>query len=296
MGKNNKGMLSDRYFQSVDFNNRTFWMYRDWILSLALSRFEWEGLPPTCDAIYLEKILLFEGKATIARKNGLWFSTQCVDDGIPNIYAYPTRWRSTGVNGWNFKVDNTNGVIVFDNHLRRPMLGDVEMFARRLAAIDRVQDINLHQQFNPYLITVPQERRNAAIQMYKQISSGEPAILGYSSLDDIKIQALDTKVPLIGEQLHTMRMNLWNQVYTYLGIDNLPTKSERMIEEEVASYDEPTELRALDPLSERRIAIRKLEGIDPSLEIFVHWSKDYRSKNWNDLHTIDIREEASDAE
>ena len=292
MGKRQpKGLLSDRYFQSVDFNNRTFYLYRDWILSLALARFEWIGMPETCDPIYLEKILAFYGMATIAKKNGLWFTTQCVETGVQNIYNYPTKWRSTGVNGWNFKCDNSNAVILYDNHLRRHMLGDIELFARRLAAIDRVQDVNLHQQFNPYLITVPQERRNAAIQMYKQIASGEPAILGYSSLDDIKISALDTKVPLIGEQLHTMRMNLWNQVYTYLGIDNLPTKSERMIEEEVASYDEPTELRALDPLSERRCAIAKLKRIDPSLDIDVHWAKDYRSKNWNDLHTIRIEDE-----
>lgn len=282
-----KGWLSDRYFQSVDFNQRTFSLYRAWIISLALSRFKWENLPSTCDATYLERTLLFEGKATIANKGGLWFSTQAVETGRLNIYGYPTKWRSTGINGWSFKVDNSTGVIIYDNHMRRPMLGDIELFARRLAALDRVQDINLHQQFNPYLITVPQERRNAAIQMYKQISSGEPAILGYSSLDDIKVQALDTKVPLIGEQLHTMRLNLWNQVYTYLGIDNLPTKSERMIEEEVTAYDEPTDLRALDPLSERRFAVAKLNALAPDLNVKVHWNNDYESRNWIESHSIE---------
>ena len=286
--KQPKGILSDRYFQSVDFNTRTFYLYRDWIISLALSRFKWEGLPPTCDATYLEKVLLFQGKATICKKSGLWFTTQAVETGIQNIYHYPSKWRSTGLNGWNFKVDNSNGVIVYDNHLRRATLGDIELFARRLAAMDRVQDVNLHQQFNPYLITVPQERRNTAIQMYKQISSGEPAILGFNSLEDVNIKALDTKVPLIGEQLQTMRMNMWNQIYTYLGIDNLPTKSERMIEEEVASYDEPTELRALDALDERRFAISKLKALDPTLNVTVHWNKDYISRNWNELHTIEV--------
>ena len=293
MGKNKqaKGKFGDRYFQSVDFNRRTFYLYRDWIISLALSRFKWEGLPETCDATYLEKVLLFQGKATICKKSGLWFTTQAVETGIQNIYHYPSKWRSTGVNGWNFKVDNSNGVIVYDNHMRRNMLGDIELFARRLAAIDRVQDINLHQQFHPYIITVPQERRTAAIQMYKQISSGEPAILGFNSLDEINIKALDTKVPLIGEQLQTMRLNIWNQVYTYLGINNLPTKSERMIEEEVSAYDEPTDLRALDSLDERRKAIEKLKAIDASLVVSVHWNKDYISRNWNDLHTVKIRED-----
>lgn len=298
--RNRNGFYSDRYWQSADFNRRSFAMYRDWIISLAVNRFKWENLPSTCDERFLEWTLLTEGCATIASKklsdgtpSGIWTSNKAVQQGVPNVYDNPTRWTAYGNNGWRFDADSKNGAFIWENRLRRPILPDLELFARRLAALDRTMDVNLQHQFTPYLITVPQEQRDTAINLYKQIAGGEPAILANDSMSMVNIDVIKTDVPFIGQELQTEKQNMWNEVYTFLGIDNLPTKAERMIQEEVLANDQPSDIRALDGLTARREAVDKLNRRF-GLDIQVHWNQDYISDNWNLTHDIASIQEVSD--
>lgn len=48
--------------------------------------------------------------------------------------------------------------------------------------------------------------------------------------------------------------NTWNAFYQALGIKNLPMKMERQTASEINDYGEPTDLRALSELKERRAA------------------------------------------
>ena len=57
---------NDIYWASAAYNQRLFIMFRQQIIDLALTRFRWVNLPPTCDSRYLEWTLLFQGCATIA--------------------------------------------------------------------------------------------------------------------------------------------------------------------------------------------------------------------------------------
>lgn len=70
------------FWQSAWLNEQSFMFYRLWILTLAMSRYKWIGLPPTCDARFLEKTLALEGVATISTPKGasVWTSTQAVTD------------------------------------------------------------------------------------------------------------------------------------------------------------------------------------------------------------------------
>lgn len=83
-------------------NDQAFLTYRLWILTLAISRFKWTGLPDTCDERYLEQVLATDGVATISTPAGgtVWTSTQAVTNGSPNIYMTPRSWRSFSVNGF----------------------------------------------------------------------------------------------------------------------------------------------------------------------------------------------------
>ena len=60
-------------------------IYEDQLMAIAMSRFEWRGLPDTCDARYLEWCLLAEGCATLAVSNGSLFCLMAVQQGAPNI-------------------------------------------------------------------------------------------------------------------------------------------------------------------------------------------------------------------
>ena len=76
--KRRAGFYGDNYFQSSAWNQRTYAMYRNWIYAIALTRFKWVNLPPTCNERYLEWTLLNQGVATIAfpkKQPGVFYST-----------------------------------------------------------------------------------------------------------------------------------------------------------------------------------------------------------------------------
>lgn len=296
-GKNKRkrvGFYGDNYFQSSAWNTRTFSMYRHWIYALALTRFKWVNLPATCNERYLEWTLLRWGVATIAfpkKQPGVFYSTQAAPMGTPTVYDDYASWESFGNNGWRFKVTPKNGVLLWENMERLPIHSEIELFARRLAAFDRTIDINLKAQHNPIALTAPREMRNDLVQLLKQIDGGEPAIMGTDALRDTidQIKALDMGVPFIGAELQAAQNTYWNQIYTFLGIESLPFKTERMIEDEVSSVAEPSNLRALNPLTARREACDKLNArfgkyLDAPIE--VYWRKDWQGDNYDITHDI----------
>lgn len=269
------------YWQSAWMNDQAFLTYRMWILTLAINRYKWTGLPETCDERYLEQTLALQGVATISTPKGqtIWTSTQAVTNGTPNLYGTPRSWRSFGVDGFGYDVTPANGVLIYNGQLRTPFpTGMVDMFARRLADYDRAADINVQQQKRPWLITAPSEKVNDLVQVYKQTAGGEPAILGLKGLTtEVEVQSFGTQVPLIVNELDDGKRRIWNDVYTALGIDNLTQKAERMIEDEVTAENMPTSLMALDGLNARRDAARILNSRF-GMDVHVTWRYDNETK------------------
>lgn len=250
------------FWQSAWMNDQAFLTYRMWILTLAVNRFKWTGLPETCDPRFLEQTLALEGVATISTPQGssVWTSTQAVTSGPQGLYGTPRSWRSFGPDGFGYDVTPSNGVLVYNSRLRSPFpMGMIDMYARRLADYDRAADINISQQKRPWLITAPAERVNELTQIYKQAAGGEPAILGLRGLSsEIEVQTLGTPVPLIVRELDDGKRRIWSDIYSILGIENLPEKVERMNRDEVQKNDMPTSIMALDGLTARREAAHQL--------------------------------------
>lgn len=287
MSKKNRNkrttFYGDNYWQSADWNQRSFYAYRQWILSMAVNRYKWLNLPDTCDERYIEFTLMRNGVVSIAHPKGLdgvFFSTMANLDGRWNVYDTPSHWVSFGNNGWNFKANPSTGVLIYENRLRMPPWQQIEYFARRLAALDRVEDINMQQQRTPYLITAPREQVNDAKQMYKQIAGGEPAILGKNSLSTINIDVINTGVPYLGAELSEKKLALWDEIYAFLGISHVGQKSERLTSEEVSASNEPANLMALDGLTARREGANQL-NTRFGLDIHVVWRKDNESDIYN---------------
>lgn len=288
MSKRNRkpsGFYGDNYWQSYDWNQRTFLAYRRWLETLALNRCKWINLPKTCDERFLEYTLMRQGMACIAfpkKMPGQFFSTMVNADGKLNVYDNPTHWISQGNGGWRFNASPKTGVIVYDNRMRLPIYDQIEFFARRLAALDRVEQINMAQQNTPYLITAPREKVNDAKQMYKQISGGEPAIIAKPDISNIGIEAIKTDVPYYGKEFTDKKLAIWDEIYSFLGISHVGQKSERLTSEEVSASNEPSNLMALDVLNSRRDAANKLND-KFGLDIHVVWRKDNESDVYNYL-------------
>lgn len=274
------------YWQSAVKNRREVQMYRDWILNLAMQRYKWIGLPETCDERYLEWILTTQGVATIANIDPLgWISTQATTSGTPNIYDNPTKWESIGNNGHHAPVTPENGVLIWSNTLRFPEWNFIDIYANRLAHYDMALEANLTQQMIPWIVSGPYERVQDMIDMIKQAAGGEPAVLGLKSINEVDVKLFATPVDFKGEEIQTAKLRTWGEIYTFLGIQNLDRKSERMIEDEVNANNDPVDNRLLDGLSSRRQGVEKLNERFGH-NIMVVKKEDNMSENWNITHNI----------
>ena len=287
-----KECAQPNYWESADYNTRLFMMFRAEILGMALSRFKWLNLPKTCDERYLELTLILQGQASIAfpiSKPGVFFSTQLAQVSRPNIYDNPTAWRAIGNNGFRFSADWKNGVVVWDNRMRYPLLEKINIWARELTDIVRTKQLNRQHQKIPFIFKVPQEMKQQAENIYKQVSGGSPAIIGTNGMEQFEPDVWMTGVPYIGEELNSEMENIWNEVYQCLGIANQTFKTERMIEDEVKSQREPSQMARLDSLLCRREAANKLNNrFSEYLKepIRVVWNYDNASDNYNFKHDL----------
>lgn len=284
---------SDMYWQSASYNSSLFVMFRQQIMTLALSRFEWVNLPPTCNERYLEFTLLTQGAATISfpkAQPGTFYSTQVAQQGQPNVYDNPSSWVSIGNNGWRFEAGPNSGVFVWDSMLRMPLLPWIDLWARELADIMRTAQINRMHTKTPYLLTGPQEKKFDLLQLFKQIAGGEPAVIGTDGLKTVDVEAISTGVPYLGEELNQALQNAWGNVYAMLGIPVPTFKQERQVQDEVLDHERPASLMALGCLEARRAACATLNErfskYLPDGPVDCVLRNDLASANYETLHTL----------
>lgn len=280
--------------QSVSLNRRTYLFYYNLIESMAVSRFKWLNLPNTCDSRFLERTLVRQGIATIAFPQkwvGSFRSLRCVPQGKLNLYDRPTAWIAEGDNGTRFTCNNSTGVVLYDNNTRFPLMEGIALYANELTHLAMARRVNRFHQQIPFIMTGPQERKQDMLRLFRQIADGEPAVIGYDALtQDINYDVLSTNVTFLGEQFAADEKNLWNSIYSMLGINNVTFKLERQIEDEVKAQQSPAELVRLSSLQERRRAADWLNKTFPQYlpngPIKVIWNQDNISDNFNELHNI----------
>ena len=303
MGKRNRrkqeGFYSDRFWESANYNYRSYTKNLDMLLSLAINRFRWEGLPDTCDARFLEKTLHRTGIATLSYKDDeptrIYTTLNAMPQGEYNMYGLPTQWRAVGYDGLtDYPVTNENGVLCYYSYARISPWNALEIYARKMAHYERTEDVNLTQQMRPFIGIAPQEKRMELINLLKQIEGGEPAILGDEGLSKLvdNVKTIDIGVPLITEELARSHQNVLNQALLYLGIPHLAfEKGERMIEDEARANTAPTNIMLLDCLQARRQFCDEVNG-KFGLDVHVYFNEDLESYNFN--YTNNIEQMAQD--
>ena len=256
-------------WQTSQINTRLYQYYVDIMLKMAMSRFQWIGLPTTCDARYLEYVLITQGMASIAfpkKMQGKFLSLQCAPHGHLNMYDRPIKWEAIGHNGTRYSCDKDNGVVVFDNETRYPLMSGIELYANELVHIRMTKRMNrLHQQI-PFILSGPQEKQQDMINLFKQIYGGEPAVLTTDGFEQLNYR-----------------------IYTMLGIENSTLKQERQTEDEIRAQENPANLIVSSSIDERRKAADELNKrfgdlLDEPIKVVTR--QDYESENWNIIHSL----------
>lgn len=288
--RNRCGFMGEVYWGTEDYNRRLYEAYLNQVFQLAIARFEWRGLPSTVDPIWLERTILCKGVATVAQptrghKRGLWYAAKMVTDGELNIYDRPSRWIAYSRELLRFRCTPKNGVIIYDNDTRTPVLDAIDLAVRELVDIQKTKQVNRFHQKVPYILVTDPDTELSADNLLLNIMSGNPATIANRGITNIETYQLQTQVPYLGAELTAAEQNVWNRIYTMLGIANVTYKSERMIEDEVRSMSEPATMMALSGLIERRRAADMLSDLIGH-EITVIWRRDNLSENVNALENV----------
>lgn len=292
MGRKNRKQL--QLWESDQLNKLTYAKNFSMLVSLAVNRFRWVGLPDTCDERFLEWQLHKCGMATICHQRDLpdvWQSLICSPQGKFDVYGYPLQWRATGFgDATNYEVTRETGDICWYSRSRTNPWNALDIYAQKLTRYDRTEDINLSHQRKPWVFIAPQAQANQLENLLKQVSGFEEYVLGDKGLGNLvnDLNKIDTGVPLITEDLARSRLNVLNEALMFLGIPHLAfEKGERMIEDEARANTAPTNVMLLDCLSARRDFCRKMERFGLDLE--VYFNEDLESYNFNYLGNIEAQ-------
>lgn len=262
-----KAELTDNEF----LNAYTTIDYLTRIKEYALNTFKWVNLPKSVDARFIEEQLFEKGKICFFKDKNLGFLCLPVnEDGILNIYNYFNIRRIYASNGFRRTRKISNSVIIYNNYLKTPTFITANLYAIRLSQVQRTIDINLNAQRTPILISCTPQQRLTLTNIYKQYEGNEPVIFADSEFNVDSVRVLNTKAPYLVNDLALYKHDLWNEVFTFLGINNAnQDKRERLVASEVDANDEQVEQARFNMLDARLDAcklINDMFGLDISVK------------------------------
>lgn len=284
MGKNNK------FLTSAILNDATFIDYLNRFQKIALSIFEWVNLPPSMDAIFLEKCLYLYGQATLLKDKKYGFiNTKCSASDKLNIYGLPsafncysfeyqtTRKLYTGLKN---EPEEASCILVQNNWFRIPTAGSMELFSYRLYEAQRTADVNIKAQKTPIMVVGSDKQRLMLENLYNQYNGNQPFIFGdKNQLDGNMLTAIKTEAPYVADKIQDYKKEIWNEALTFLGINNIMVdKKERLITDEANSNNELINLNLQSYLAPRQKACdqfnKKFNLIGTGKEISVRVRSD----------------------
>ena len=291
MSKKNKKIKTNStdFLSSLYLNELQYVDYIERIKKICLSMFDWINLPSSMNSRYLEECLFYLGQASLLYDDKYGFiNTKCTSDGRINIYGLPTdltcysydyhttRRLYIGLNG-DEKQINEEAILVMNNYERIPTLSTCELFAKKLTNADLTAYINIQSQKTPVLILCNENQRLTLENMYSQYEGNKPVIFGDSdNLNINAIKSINTNAPFIADKVMEYKKEIWNELLTFLGINNLMLeKKERLVSDEANSNNELINMNLQSFLIPRQEACKKfnelfgLTGTDKEISVRV---------------------------
>lgn len=263
--------------ESATKNKIAYNQYIDRLTELSIAMFDWENLPDTVDARYLELALFSDGMSVFFKDEVIGFLCLKVMATQPlDVYEIPIGRRAYSVNGYQKELNNENSVIIYNNLIHTNSVTMVRMFAERLYELDRIVEINAEAQKTPILIQGSEPQRLTLKNLYKEYSGNAPVIFGDKNLDLNAIKVLKTDAPYVADKIYQLKTQTWNEALTYLGISNLNIqKKERLISDEAIRSQGGTIASRYSRLQSRRDAVEKINDMF-GLDISVDFREDFR--------------------
>lgn len=266
--------------ENLILNQATYdsWLYK--FLNVALSVYEWEGLPAGIDQRQLEMWLLTRGYAIFFYDEALKDDTgkrapegYAVLEGVAygewDLYNIPNERRVYAPQGFQKTLDETNSVIMFHNQLRTPEIFTYEMYARRIAELDRTIDVNVMSQKTTKVVHCDDKQRLTWKNVMMQYDGNVYTIMGDKSIDLKDIEVLDLSSELVALDLDVLKQRYIAEALQFAGVESVPPeKRERLVSSEVTGAMGGTEALRFSRLCARQQAceeINRIFGLDVSV-------------------------------
>lgn len=240
------------------------------LMNVMLARFKWNGLPASCNERALEITLAFYGYALFFDSENIGFAhTPCTLSGPYNIY-YESINRHAFSYGYEHDYTIADSVLIRNNLSMTPDYLIIMNYAPKIADALRAIDVHTQTLKKPYMVSCEERQKNSVIRALNDIADNEITVLSVPNAALNTLQVLNTGVQSYLGDMWANVKNLFNQVYSALGVANeFTSKKERLVVSESQGEQTPIRHSLESELECRRKAceeINKMFGLNVSVE------------------------------
>ena len=223
MAKRIRNKIEPLDFVTCMYDNfETYQDYLDRMTKICLSIFEWENLPETMDARYIERCLFFDGKAALLNSEEYGaINTRACTNGYINIYGLPSAlncytegnvYRSdrkvfnglVDMSDENFNVNDYAVLVLnqYNDYDMKPTAFTIRLFAERLYLAQRVCDININAQKTPIILLGSDKQKLTLENLYAEYDGNKPIIYGDKDIiTNEAFKAIKVDAPYVADKV-----------------------------------------------------------------------------------------------
>lgn len=220
-------------------NDLTFRVLFDKYKLVALNAFQWEGLPDGIQERHIERQLFDHGKCIFFRDPKMsYMALECQNSGQVDPYGDPLGYVAHGVNYHkHYWADKC--VIIENNKLRLATRDFILFYVNKLTEAERTMDVNIKSCKTPVVFACDDKDLLTFKRIFQQVDGNVPAIFADRGLNLDAIQAFQTGVKFMGNELMDYSQSVENKLLTFLGVNNPAVdKKERLITDEANSNNQ----------------------------------------------------------
>lgn len=285
MAKTKTKWGSNKDKRTLGGNINSYVKYRNQLMELGMSMIEWkfDKIPEEQRTFLNDRQIeyheYYKGATVFFKDEDLdeFLCLPVMLSGPYDLDDMPTR-RVAYSKNTNYKkeLNETNSVVIFNNYLRIPSCYTVDHYASLLSDLEESIAVNCKAQKTPVAILCNENERLSMQNLYEQYDGNYPFIFGQKELNVKDIKAISTGAPFVADKLYQIKMQLWNEALTYLGISNISyQKKERLVSDEVTRNMGGTIASRYTRLEIRREACEKIKNMF-GIDISVDYREDFR--------------------
>lgn len=268
----------------LEDNVNSYVKYRDQLMELGMSMIAWDFSKLSkeersfLNERQIELNEYFKG-ATVFFKDeelGAFLCLPVILAGPFDFDDIPKRRTAYAKNGYRKELNPDNSVVIYNNFLRKPSCYTVNHYASILSDLEESIKVNCKAQKTPVAILCSENERLTMMNLYAQYDGNYPFIFGEKDINVKGVRAISTGAPFVADKLYQIKMQIWNEALTHLGISNISyQKKERLVSDEVIRNMGGTIASRYSRLECRREAAEKIKDMF-NIDISVDFREDFR--------------------